>query len=289
VLIDPDDLHALEPVKVIDEDPLALGEDGVVGGVSDDPEALGDPGHGQVLAHDPFQRPPQTSAGQLRPRFGGTAGVLAPHVPTPAAPVAPDRDQQRRRAPTQRFVRQLPGHAVAGGALAAAAPAPLVGLHDPAGQHRPVRFEPLPGDLKAELVEPAEDGQIGAADAGRRGSVAHVEVFRMGSVRTSILGRPRRLPRERRASPIYTLNCEEPSIHGSSRVGSCFDNAAAEAFFSSLEWEVLSRHDFDTTARARALVIDWCYGLYNHTRRHSAAGMKSPINYETAALTRDAA
>ena len=29
------------------------------------------------------------------------------------------------------------------------------------------------------------------------------------------------------------------------RVGSCFDNAAAEAFFSSLEWEVLSRHDFD--------------------------------------------
>jgi hypothetical protein len=28
------------------------------------------------------------------------------------------------------------------------------------------------------------------------------------------------------------------------RVGSCFDNAAAEAFFSSLEWEVLSRHEF---------------------------------------------
>jgi drug/metabolite transporter (DMT)-like permease len=32
----------------------------------------------------------------------------------------------------------------------------------------------------------------------------------MGSVRTSILGRPRRLSRERRASPIYTLNCDEP-------------------------------------------------------------------------------
>jgi hypothetical protein len=28
------------------------------------------------------------------------------------------------------------------------------------------------------------------------------------------------------------------------RVGSCFDNAAAEAFFSSLEWEVLSRNQF---------------------------------------------
>src|SRR4051794_25057579 len=32
----------------------------------------------------------------------------------------------------------------------------------------------------------------------------------MGSVRTSILGRPRPLSRDRRASPAYTLNCEEP-------------------------------------------------------------------------------
>ena len=73
------------------------------------------------------------------------------------------------------------------------------------------------------------------------------------------------------------------------RVGSCFDNAAAEAFFSSLEWEVLSRHEFVTTAAARATVIDWCYGFYNHQRRHSAAAGLSPINYETTALTRDAA
>jgi putative transposase len=73
------------------------------------------------------------------------------------------------------------------------------------------------------------------------------------------------------------------------RVGSCFDNAAAEAFFSSLEWEVLSRHEFDTVARARAIVIDWCYGFYNHQRRHSAAAGQSRINYENAALTRQAA
>ena len=73
------------------------------------------------------------------------------------------------------------------------------------------------------------------------------------------------------------------------RVGSCFDNAAAEAFFSSLEWEVLSRHDFATTRAAQAVVMDWCYGFYNHTRRHSSAGGLSPINYETTALNRDAA
>ena len=35
------------------------------------------------------------------------------------------------------------------------------------------------------------------------------------------------------------------------RVGSCFDNAAAESFFSTLEWEVLSRHHFTTRAEAR--------------------------------------
>ncbi|CAN5184642.1 hypothetical protein BH24ACT12_BH24ACT12_02460 [soil metagenome] len=35
--------------------------------------------------------------------------------------------------------------------------------------------------------------------------------------------------------------------------------------------------------------MDWCYGFYNHTRRHSTAEMKSPINYENAALNPRAA
>jgi len=64
------------------------------------------------------------------------------------------------------------------------------------------------------------------------------------------------------------------------RVGSCFDNAAAEAFFSSLEWEVLSRNRFRDTVQAQAVVIDWCYTFYNYQRRHSAADGLSPVNYE---------
>jgi transposase InsO family protein len=71
-------------------------------------------------------------------------------------------------------------------------------------------------------------------------------------------------------------------------VGSCFDNAAVEAFLSSLEWEVLSQHDFATTTAAQVVVLEWCYGFYNHTRRPSAAGMKSPINYESVALNGEA-
>ena len=73
---------------------------------------------------------------------------------------------------------------------------------------------------------------------------------------------------------------------GSGRVST---NACAEAFFSSLEWEVLSRNDFENTRQAQAVVIEWCYGFYNHQRRHSAAEMQSPNNYENTALTREAA
>jgi putative transposase len=89
----------------------------------------------------------------------------------------------------------------------------------------------------------------------------------------------------------FTTLCRQLGIRQSmGRVGSCFDNAAAEAFFSSLEWEVLSRHKFTDTRQAQAVVLDWCYGFYNHDRRHSSAGMLSPINYENAAApSREAA
>ncbi|MBB4853112.1 transposase InsO family protein [Mycobacteroides chelonae] len=74
------------------------------------------------------------------------------------------------------------------------------------------------------------------------------------------------------------------------RVGSCFDNAAAEAFFSTLEHEVLSRHVFDTKDQARQIVTAWCYDFYNTRRRHSSAGLLPPIEYEkNAAIQPDAA
>jgi hypothetical protein len=103
-------------------------------------------------------------------------------------------------------VGQPPDHGVARRSFAAAAAAPLIRLDDPAGDHSTVGFESLPDGLQAELVESAERSQVRASE----GSVGHVEVFRMGGVRTSILGRPRRLPLDRRASRRYTLNCEEP-------------------------------------------------------------------------------
>ncbi len=84
----------------------------------------------------------------------------------------------------------------------------------------------------------------------------------------------------------FTRVCSALGVRQSmGRVGSCFDNAVAEAFFSSLEWEVLSRHQFADPDQARAVVLPWCYDFYNHRRRHSSAHMMSPIDYEN--LTAD--
>lgn len=66
-----------------------------------------------------------------------------------------------------------------------------------------------------------DGGQVRAAEAGRRGSVGHVEVFRMDGVGTSIVGRPRRLSADRRARPTYTLIWEEPVYAG---LQTCNDN-----------------------------------------------------------------
>jgi hypothetical protein len=56
VLVDADDLHAVEPRGILDRHALALGQDSVVRGIPSDPEAFGDPGDGQVLDHDPNRR-----------------------------------------------------------------------------------------------------------------------------------------------------------------------------------------------------------------------------------------
>jgi transposase InsO family protein len=73
------------------------------------------------------------------------------------------------------------------------------------------------------------------------------------------------------------------------RVGSCFDNAAAESFFSTLEHEVLSRHHFTTRAAARTVVLAWCHEFYNTKRRHSSAALMSPNDYEKIAVDQPAA
>ena len=63
-------------------------------------------------------------------------------------------------------------------------------------------------------------------------------------------------------------------------VGDCFDNAAAESFFATLECELLDRTKFRSQAEARMAVFDFIEGFYNTRRRHSSLGYLSPMEFE---------
>jgi len=84
------------------------------------------------------------------------------------------------------------------------------------------------------------------------------------------------------AGSFTTLCAGLPVRQSMGRVGSCFDNAAAESFFSTLEWEVLSRHIFATREQARRVISAWVEEFYNPRRRHSTLAMRSPIAHEQA-------
>lgn len=65
-----------------------------------------------------------------------------------------------------------------------------------------------------------------------------------------------------------------------SRRGNCYDNARAEAFFSTLKLEFVYRHRFATRAIAQRAVFEWIEAFYNRRRRHSTLGYLSPIDFE---------
>ena len=62
--------------------------------------------------------------------------------------------------------------------------------------------------------------------------------------------------------------------------GDCYDNAVAESFFSTLEFELLSRSDWHTREDARLALFRYIEGWYNPRRRHSTLGYVSPAAYE---------
>jgi transposase InsO family protein len=65
------------------------------------------------------------------------------------------------------------------------------------------------------------------------------------------------------------------------RAGSALDNAVIESWHSTVEFELRQLEHFTTKAQARRRVAAWIEE-YNHDRRHSALGMRSPIDYELA-------
>ena len=66
--------------------------------------------------------------------------------------------------------------------------------------------------------------------------------------------------------------------------GDCYDNAVAESFFSTLEFELLMRNDWHTRQEARRAIFRYIETWYNRKRRHSTLGYLNPAAYEMQVL-----
>jgi transposase InsO family protein len=83
------------------------------------------------------------------------------------------------------------------------------------------------------------------------------------------------------AAKAYRKALEVAGIEQSmSRRGNCLDNAMAESFFSTLEFELLMHHVFDARTEALWAVADYIENFYNRQRMHSALDYESPVEYE---------
>ena len=83
------------------------------------------------------------------------------------------------------------------------------------------------------------------------------------------------------ASRVYRAVLAAHGVRPSmSRRGDCYDNAVAEAFFATLEHELLADADFATRAEAHRAVAEFIELWYNAERRHSTLGYVSPMQYE---------
>ena len=76
----------------------------------------------------------------------------------------------------------------------------------------------------------------------------------------------------------------ELAAHGmlasNSGKGDCYDNAVAESFFSTLEFELLMKNDWHTREEARRGIFRYIETWFNRKRRHSTLGYVSPAEYE---------
>ncbi|MDA8368147.1 MAG: IS3 family transposase [Actinomycetota bacterium] len=81
-------------------------------------------------------------------------------------------------------------------------------------------------------------------------------------------------------SGSYWAHCELLGVTQSAgRVATCFDNSAAESFFSSLKRELVHRYRFATRSDAIAAITAWI-NRYNTVRLHSTIGYVPPVEWE---------
>ena len=65
--------------------------------------------------------------------------------------------------------------------------------------------------------------------------------------------------------------------------GNAYDNAMVESFFKTLKTELVWRTSFQTRQEAVNAIAHYIDGFYNPSRRHSALGYLSPVQFERLA------
>jgi len=65
-----------------------------------------------------------------------------------------------------------------------------------------------------------------------------------------------------------------------SRKGNCYDNAAMEAFWSTLKREALEESANWSKDRVRRVIFEYIESIYNRSRLHSSLEYQSPVDFE---------
>jgi putative transposase len=63
-------------------------------------------------------------------------------------------------------------------------------------------------------------------------------------------------------------------------VGDCFDNAVVESFWGRMQVELLNRRRWKTRVELANAIFEYLEVFHNRKRRHSALGMRTPIEFE---------
>jgi transposase InsO family protein len=69
-------------------------------------------------------------------------------------------------------------------------------------------------------------------------------------------------------------------IASMSRKGNCYDNAAMEAFWSTLKREAMVQSPAWSKDRVRRELFEYIEGTYNRSRLHSSLAYRSPVDFE---------
>jgi putative transposase len=72
-------------------------------------------------------------------------------------------------------------------------------------------------------------------------------------------------------------------------IGDCFDNAVIESFWSRMQVELLDRKRWRTRVELANAIFEYLEIFHNRQRRHSALGMRTPVEFEARHATETAA